>query len=557
MKLEIGRNIMKIMVEEFGSENPAFMTQYSYGSENIDSHHLTEEELEQLKTICSRKEHSVDINNRRVVRGIKSLQKLAKEGNDKPIGRLQAMTEAITNYLMPLPHHWIFVEDEFSAVMKPYFVKTIEYHPPHQRSEDDYVPAYIELKAVGWCRGQRVTAGEAVHQEDLQGGITVGELLGNIGWIPETEEMVVEHEKYVAYYNECCDKMGEQFLGYGVCKAGSDNWQDEIVDLEKHGMPSKLVMDNDQERGSRSRRGRDDTSPIITCTLWCKKPVNLEDEDDVDEDATIRLPVHPIVQVFILSLHEYAKIHVANIKDYDYDEKMADKLVLSDDRRELIDLLIGSERDGYSDIVEGKGKGVIILTSGPPGTGKTLTAEVFSEKVHKPLYIVQCSQLGTDPDELEKHLADVLEKATRWDAILLIDEADVYIHERGDDVDQNAIVGVFLRLLEYYSGVLFLTTNRATVIDDAIISRVMAHIRYDLPTYDEKVKLWKVLSEQYGVKLSAELRNDLAKEKLFKRISGRSIKQLCRLGKALAARRECEIDANLIKWVARFQDIEL
>ena len=35
---------------------------------------------------------------------------------------------------------------------------------------------------------------------------------------------------------------------------------------------------------------------------------------------------------------------------------------------------------------------------------------------------------------------------------MLIDEADVYIKRREDDMTMNAVVGVFLRVLEYFNG---------------------------------------------------------------------------------------------------------
>lgn len=40
-------------------------------------------------------------------------------------------------------------------------------------------------------------------------------------------------------------------------------------------------------------------------------------------------------------------------------------------------------------------------------------------------------------------------------------------------------VAVFLRMLEYYNGILFLTTNRPGVLDEAVKSRVQLSLRYD------------------------------------------------------------------------------
>ena len=49
----------------------------------------------------------------------------------------------------------------------------------------------------------------------------------------------------------------------------------------------------------------------------------------------------------------------------------------------------------------------------------------------------------------------------RWEAVLLLDEADVFLEARSThDLERNKLVSIFLRVLEYYEGILFLTTNR-------------------------------------------------------------------------------------------------
>ena len=45
--------------------------------------------------------------------------------------------------------------------------------------------------------------------------------------------------------------------------------------------------------------------------------------------------------------------------------------------------------------------------------------------------------------------------------VVLLDEADVFLEERDmKDLKRNALVSVFLRALEYYDGILILTSNR-------------------------------------------------------------------------------------------------
>jgi len=77
------------------------------------------------------------------------------------------------------------------------------------------------------------------------------------------------------------------------------------------------------------------------------------------------------------------------------------------------------------DIVAGKSGGTTMLCAGPAGVGKTLTAEVYSEIIKRPLYRVHSWQLGLNVGEMEKALKDVLTRALRWGAVMIIDEADV------------------------------------------------------------------------------------------------------------------------------------
>ena len=70
--------------------------------------------------------------------------------------------------------------------------------------------------------------------------------------------------------------------------------------------------------------------------------------------------------------------------------------------------------------------------------------------------------LGITAAEVEKTLGSVLELCQTWDALVLIDEADVFLEARNSsEIQRNALVCVMLRLLEYYTGCLFLSSNRA------------------------------------------------------------------------------------------------
>ena len=110
-----------------------------------------------------------------------------------------------------------------------------------------------------------------------------------------------------------------------------------------------------------------------------------------------------------------------------------------------------------ADYIRGKGEGQIILLHGPPGTGKTLTAgmptgaaviheadnvlESVAEYTEKPLLTITGADLGENPYALEKNLLQFFRNATKWDAIVLIDEADIYLERRSvNDLHRNSIV---------------------------------------------------------------------------------------------------------------------
>ena len=179
------------------------------------------------------------------------------------------------------------------------------------------------------------------------------------------------------------------------------------------------------------------------------------------------------------------------------------------------------------DIVEGKSGGTTVLCAGPAGVGKTLTAEVYSEIIKRPLYRVHSGQLGLNVNEMEKALKDVLTRAQRWGAVMLIDEADVYIQRRDNNIAMNAVVGVFLRVLEYFNGLLFLTTNRVDDIDEAIVSRCIALIKYYPPDREARRQIWQVMIQQFDIAIEPTLVEQLID--IFPDATGRDIKGLAKL----------------------------
>lgn len=92
-------------------------------------------------------------------------------------------------------------------------------------------------------------------------------------------------------------------------------------------------------------------------------------------------------------------------------------------------------------MVKGKGKGLVILLHGSPGVGKTSTAECVATHTGRPLFPITCGDLGAaTAAEVEKNLDIFFDLARKWNAVLLLDEADVFLSSRGSDMRQNSLV---------------------------------------------------------------------------------------------------------------------
>lgn len=238
----------------------------------------------------------------------------------------------------------------------------------------------------------------------------------------------------------------------------------------------------------------------------------------------------PSVIAFSFAAKRWGEVYVEHITPIEWADNSYDLLVLDDDLKRMVRSLVTHHRGSFSDIINGKGGGIIFLLHGEPGQGKTLTAETVAEMLHRPLYSVTVGELGIEPSELEESLRRILDVATAWDAVLLIDEADIFLEARDEnDVLRNAMVGVFLRLLEYHQGVLFLTTNRVKNIDRAFYSRISFGIQYRGSDETKREKIWHNLLNAAGIEMPDEDIHTLAKHDL----NGRQIKNVIRISQTL------------------------
>ncbi|KAK8108119.1 uncharacterized protein PG998_010132 [Apiospora kogelbergensis] len=234
------------------------------------------------------------------------------------------------------------------------------------------------------------------------------------------------------------------------------------------------------------------------------------------------------------------------------------KLVLPASHKDLVLSFMEAHISGdvhFDDIIKGKGLGFLMLLVGDPGLGKTLTAEAVAEKVHRSLYILSAGELGRDAGSVEKTLQDVLNMTAKWNAVLLLDECDVFLEERNSArLDHNAIVAVFLRLVEYYKGILILTSNRANAIDRAFQSRIHLTLRYPSLSTEAKTAIWKHFVQGTTWAAGNTLTDEHYEKLNTLPVNGREIKNIVKTSFLLASRDKAPLSIEHLKESGRCYD---
>jgi ATPase family associated with various cellular activities (AAA) len=215
-----------------------------------------------------------------------------------------------------------------------------------------------------------------------------------------------------------------------------------------------------------------------------------------DEELVICAPTF---YGFAFSYKLFVQIPVDNVSEIVWNNEAYDKLALPKKDKGLIKTIVETYSKSYwsdpnvvADIISAKGSGLISLLHGDPGTGKTATVLGIAEVQHRPLFSIKISDLGTEPALVERRLELYFSVAEMWDSIILIDEADIFLQTRSEyNIVSNAMVGVFLTILESHNSVVFLTTNRAFTLDPAVKSRLQFVFHYKRLEVQRRKVIWQ------------------------------------------------------------------
>ncbi|CAI7636579.1 unnamed protein product [Penicillium discolor] len=289
--------------------------------------------------------------------------------------------------------------------------------------------------------------------------------------------------------------------------------------------------------------------------------VTVDREIDGELDDSQRLIATPTLYGYSLSDKAWNTFLVDQLKDIEWNEKAFESLVLPREQQGLKEVVLAVAKaqskkvDGFDDVVCGKGQGFIMQLSGPPGVGKTLTAESVAEVMRVPLYIMSAGDLGVDARGFEAKLKDILKLIPKWGAVLLLDEADVFMEARDStNLNRNELVSIFLRMLEYYEGILFLTTNRTQNIDPAFESRIHLSLAYKELDAESRRQIWtQFLTRTSNVEaFTDEQLDQVAKSQL----NGRQIKNVIKTAGLLAGSKGRGLLYEDLKMVLALRDLQ-
>ena len=510
-------------------ENSLIRKLFSRVSRSMNSHYFLDLLSEDNNDYARLYDWAKENDNRSLMNFLSQVVKAVEEPATSHLTRVPPFAKGVLE-LIKNQHikGWLFKIN--GKLLDAYLVKEIRIHEKNNTNDNPYVTVSIcaynprNKDSNGFHRETIYFTLETIRQKK-----TLHEIFMDKGFFFETERLHEYYENNLKKYLSIRPKHNEQFWFKGALDSNGRN-----TAIKTNPKPTRAV----NEEG------------IFDCPLvyktnsdfWKKQGYGSDFED---------IPVHPYVYMYSLDLHRDFFAHTSLLEDYVYDKTLKDKLILPATHRNLIDILVNDMDVLQEDIVRGKSGGTTVLCTGTPGLGKTLTSEVYSEVIERPLYRVQSGQLGASISNIESTLKSILDRASRWGAVLLIDEADVYIRQRDNSMEHNAIVATFLRTLEYFSGLLFLTTNRGDDVDDAIVSRCIAVIDYQTPDKESAVKIWKVLSQQYGANLSDTLIAELVET--YPKASGRDIKELLKLTTRYVKAKQLEYNTDVFMDMAQFR----
>ncbi|MEO8179803.1 MAG: ATP-binding protein [Deltaproteobacteria bacterium] len=153
-----------------------------------------------------------------------------------------------------------------------------------------------------------------------------------------------------------------------------------------------------------------------------------------------------------------------------------------------------------------RGEGCVCLY-GPPGTGKTAFARQLANALERPLLHHSAGDLldmyvgGT-----EKAIVEMFEEASRSDCVLLLDEVEGLMRDRGGAVRGFEVTQVneLLVRMEAFRGIFLCATNGFEALDPASLRRFALRVEFSPLDGDQNLLLLERTARKLGLELTTE-----------------------------------------------------
>ncbi|KAH6886998.1 hypothetical protein B0T10DRAFT_607806 [Thelonectria olida] len=207
----------------------------------------------------------------------------------------------------------------------------------------------------------------------------------------------------------------------------------------------------------------------------------------------------PYLLAFSLVSHQWYGLPSFGFSPLPNPNRFLSKLIIPSGHEAILKVIANSRPRREMSLEESAGstfssrRSLVVLLHGPPGSGKSSVVRSIAASAQppRPIYHIKGGKLPSEPGRFADSIRDSLKLASRWDCLVLFDDAEIYLGERGNDIDQNRIVSMFLDALDNFTGVIFLTTNRVGLIDEAFKVRIHIALAFQPPDEASSMRIWE------------------------------------------------------------------
>ncbi|TGO58157.1 hypothetical protein BCON_0058g00400 [Botryotinia convoluta] len=259
---------------------------------------------------------------------------------------------------------------------------------------------------------------------------------------------------------------------------------------------SDLVVDNVVDN-DRSAKYKDD--------LHLLHPRDVHDE--LEDEFLMLLP--PTVEGFVLEKKIWKMLSVDTISDLKQEgvENPVDfkSLVIPEGHESLLKALVGTHPTSQSlpPRISRNPSSLGILLHGPKSTGKFLTVKTLASHFNRPLYTITSADLGMITWDAARELAAHFRRATKWNCIIAIPDAERrFPHRKSPPDGDSNMSGLILRELELFKGIVVLTTNMKDDVEKQVVRGMNVCLGSDFWSRSENLQVWQHVLKKRGVYLA-------------------------------------------------------